>query len=1244
MTEVPETEVESVPAPWAKVARAAFRLAGLPTPCYLAVGVAIAGLATEVEAQVCATVGTGQVSATDTCTVGAASVNTTSANPVAVTGTGGSANLTANGTTLGLSVANAIGANALAGARVNVNGGAINTTSNTAALANGQIGLRASGNGSSIFADTVVINMRPAAGVSLTAVRAEDGGTVTLTNSSVNIGGVGSGRNFNHGLVASGSGSQILATGVNVTAFSTFSSAARAELGGTVTLVSSTLAATGAGNAVSGPSAAASAVSGGALIIRGVNSSLSGGVNNQSHGLYVTDAGSSATVSDATITAVGGSGSSGVFVDSGGSANISNSTISSATYRGVWAKAGATVSLTNTTVTSPISNAVAVGDGASVTIEGGALGGRGQVPTLSVGGVNATATTHNTTITSNGNSNAPGVYVSADGLATLNGGTVETFGTTERSQRVKGIAANTLNARLVANDLTIHTHGDEAIGVAADDGGAVTLNRATVLTDKRNAIGVYAGVDPTKPGQATVVASASRIETSGEIAHGAQAQAQTSLAIPATVTLNDNTTVLTHGTGAVGLRAVLKGKVEALQGSSVTTEGAAALGMLALGDRSFVLLNNATVTTSGVAAHGGVAQDAGRISGTNATVTASNANAAALFVAGVAHPTAADFTTSTLTNRSGPTIAIAGTGTVTLANTRVSGSGEWLRVGTTADFPTLPGAEDPIARPDPVLAEDDPSTPPSLLSTSAAAASSLMKKPLAVGDIATVDASGSTLSGSAITVAGSTSNVTLRNGTLWDLTGNSNLTNLTNDASRIIFSAPAAGAFKTLTVNSYAGSNGALIGLNTVLAADGSPSDKLVMDGGTASGLTGLRITNAGGAGALTQANGIMVVDAVNGATTGVGAFALSGRAVAGAYEYRLFRGSVDGTNADAWYLRSEQAPPPAPPVPPNPNPIKPLYRPEVAAYLANQRLAAGFLVHSLHDRLGEPQYTEQQRFDNDDQKRGAGWIRLVGKDVGSRSRDGNFDVNSNVWQLQGGGDVANWSIFRGDDRLHVGGMLGYSWASSTGRAVGNPATADSDVQGVNIGLYGTWFQNDQSRLGWYTDLWAQYGWYSNHVNGETLPSVNYDSRELALSAEAGYAWHARHDLDWVIEPQAQLIYVRGHQDGVTEPNGTRVDGGEGSGWISRLGVRLHRTWIHESGNRTQPYLTLNWWHDSVDNVLAFNQVSLRDLYPQNRYELKVGINVERGKGWTGWGNAGWQFGSQSYHAFVGRLGIKYAW
>ncbi len=149
---------------------------------------------------------------------------------------------------------------------------------------------------------------------------------------------------------------------------------------------------------------------------------------------------------------------------------------------------------------------------------------------------------------------------------------------------------------------------------------------------------------------------------------------------------------------------------------------------------------------------------------------------------------------------------------------------------------------------------------------------------------------GSTLRGAAITDAGSTSNVTLQGGSLWTMTGNSNVTNLTNASSVIQFTPPTAdptqlSSYKTLTAVNYVGQGGT-IGLNTFLGADDSPSDRLVINGGTASGNSSLRITNTTGAGELTTGNGILVVDAVDGATTAAGAFSLARPALAGPTRY----------------------------------------------------------------------------------------------------------------------------------------------------------------------------------------------------------------------------------------------------------------------------------------------------------------------------------------------------------------------
>jgi type V secretory pathway adhesin AidA len=62
-----------------------------------------------------------------------------------------------------------------------------------------------------------------------------------------------------------------------------------------------------------------------------------------------------------------------------------------------------------------------------------------------------------------------------------------------------------------------------------------------------------------------------------------------------------------------------------------------------------------------------------------------------------------------------------------------------------------------------------------------------------------------------------------------------------------------------------------------------------LITGGTATGGTLVQVNNAGGHGDQTFANGILIVQAINGATTAPGAFALDAPAVAGTYEYFSF-------------------------------------------------------------------------------------------------------------------------------------------------------------------------------------------------------------------------------------------------------------------------------------------------------------------------------------------------------------------
>lgn len=179
----------------------------------------------------------------------------------------------------------------------------------------------------------------------------------------------------------------------------------------------------------------------------------------------------------------------------------------------------------------------------------------------------------------------------------------------------------------------------------------------------------------------------------------------------------------------------------------------------------------------------------------------------------------------------------------------------------------------------------------------------------------------------------------------WNVTDTSVLTDTLANAGTVAFIPPVSG-FRTLTTTSYAG--GGTLGLHTLVAGDGAPSDRLVIAGGTVTGTTAIVVTNTTGTGAFTAGNGILVVEAIGGTQTAPGAFTLAQPLVVGGYTYTLHRGSVDASGPQNWYLRSEDIPvPPVPPVPPTVAPIpatSPLALALVAlgiALLARRRLRA---------------------------------------------------------------------------------------------------------------------------------------------------------------------------------------------------------------------------------------------------------------------------------------------------------------
>ncbi len=171
--------------------------------------------------------------------------------------------------------------------------------------------------------------------------------------------------------------------------------------------------------------------------------------------------------------------------------------------------------------------------------------------------------------------------------------------------------------------------------------------------------------------------------------------------------------------------------------------------------------------------------------------------------------------------------------------------------------------------------------------------------------ILNIDASSTLRSTSGSVVAFNTSSrATLDNAGTLDLTGN------------------GSSVTDTLTVNgNYFGRAGRLL-LQSTLGDETSPSDKLVVSQGTIGGTTSMRVSNVDGLGALTQGNGIEVVQATQGATSEVTAFSLQNSLSAGAYDYYLFKGGATAGSENSWFLRSTVIAPPLPETPPPSEPV----------------------------------------------------------------------------------------------------------------------------------------------------------------------------------------------------------------------------------------------------------------------------------------------------------------------------------
>jgi outer membrane autotransporter protein len=489
------------------------------------------------------------------------------------------------------------------------------------------------------------------------------------------------------------------------------------------------------------------------------------------------------------------------------------------------------------------------------------------------------------------------------------------------------------------------------------------------------------------------------------------------------------------------------------------------------------------------------------------------------------------------------------------------------------------------------------------------------------------------------------------------------VTTFTNSGTIDLQSNPVAGDVLVITGERQAGvagpgtfpgtfiSNGGTLRLDTVLNQGGSAtrSDTLVVDGTSvgAGGATSMVIRNAGGTGALTVGDGILVVQALNPGRSVPGAFSLNGGFItAGAFDYFLFKGGVSPGSQGNWYLRSALLPvPPEPSGPPLPEPVPgappiPLFNPEVALKSVVPSVARTLGVITLgtfNERQGD------QLLVRGDTKVNA-WGRVFGQQTREHFAQGarpdfdgtfvGFQAGADLWRLEGTNGHSD----------HIGFYV--AQARATGSAHGLVDAFEGSLAG-RLNLDASSYAGYWTHLGpsnWYIDAVLQGTHYYTSANSVRGIGNNFTGSGFAASIEAGYPVVLAQWLTF--EPQIQGIWQRVSFDDTANPFST-ITFDRADVFTGRAGALL-RGAFGSVGAQWQPYLKGNvWWGSNGFDTVRFND-----------FPISTGRNggtaLEGGGGVTGkltkntsvYGDASYltSVSGESRITLRGNLGLRVTW
>ncbi|MEX3933058.1 autotransporter domain-containing protein [Paraburkholderia phymatum] len=885
---------------------------------------------------------------------------------------------------------------------------------------------------------------------------------------------------------------------------------------------------------------------------------------------------------------------------------------------GMFNSAAAVTMLNETTGVIHTGGSNAVGMHDFLSPGGGTLTNNGQVSTTGDGSYGMAALTHGDTLTNNGTlatsgPNAHGIFANGGAVGSPGNNTITNSGTiTVSGANAHGIVSLDSAPGVITNRGSITASGGGGLGAFVV--GSVTFdNEAGASVISRQANGIIANGGGTLTNAGTIAA------LSDGITLGGAATVTNTGSIASTA----SAAILSHGSGAItivnagslsGLRAVATDA-----GNDVFTMTAGSTtGAVDLGDGDNAATISGGAVGQGITTGGGAdtfVWSGGTIAGA-VTLGAGNDTAT---LQGVA-----DSNLAKLASLDGG----QGNDVLTLSNSRLGGwsrFGHWETVNlTNASQLTLDKSG---------LTLGDSGTATGMLnidSTSTLFAGGLGDPPISP------------------VVAGQL--VTVNNAGTIDLTNGGSSTS------------------DTLVINgNYAGMKGRLL-LQSLLGSDGSPADRLVISQGAATGSTTIGVTNVGGGGGVTNANGILLVQAINGGTTAASSFTLSSPLMAGAYVYYLFKGGVDAGTADNWYLRSSLAAPapipapsptptpqpsppqpapmpavgtpPLPPPPPPGSPPIPLYRMEAPVYAAVPVVARALGVEQMgtfHERQGA------QMLLNETGRLPAAWVRAWGEHAEATS-GGTLEpaFSGTMGGVQAGHDLYADGTPNGH-RNHYGVFFSFVRATGdvNGFALGFPdfAAGHLSINSTGAGAYWTHIGPG----GWYTDAVIVGSSLSVSPSSNEGISASTNGYEIGASIEGGFPVPLSASLS--VEPQIQLIVqhlgIDDLSDGVSN-----VSFHAANSVVGRIGARVQGQ-FEQGGAAFQPFATANLWRNfGGTDYATLGPTALSVSDAATALQFDIGVVAKASRRASAFARVAYTMNVNGSHRSVvgGNVGVRWSW